>query len=95
MKAQIRDQILYINYQDIPNYQKGGSIVRNNYFWALKSISCHSPRGSDWEFDSDVWIALARMLIFFTDSGYLRYEETSLQLPENSDIPDVLRQVVD
>ncbi|ELR97819.1 hypothetical protein [Gloeocapsa sp. PCC 73106] len=94
MKAQIRDKILYIDSQDLPNYQKGGSIVRNNYFWALKSISCHSPRGGDWEFESEVWIALARMLLFFTQSGYLRYDETSLDLPEDTIVPEVLRDVI-
>lgn len=93
MKAQIKDQILYIDYQDLPNYQKRGSIVRNNYFWALKSIACYTPRGGDWEFDSEVWIALGRMLLFFTQSGYLGYDETSLEFSENSTIPEALRGV--
>lgn len=90
MKAWIEDRILYIAQSDLPVYKKGGSIVRNNYFWALKSISCYSPVGSDWEFDAEVWVALGRMLLFFNQSGYLSHAETTLELPENILIPQEL-----
>lgn len=93
MKAWIEENILYIAQTDVPSYKKGGSIVRNNYFWALKSISCYSAVGSDWEFDAEVWIALGRMLLFFTESGYLGYSETSLEFPEDSLIPEELRLI--
>ena len=91
MKAWIKDNILFISQSDIPNYKKGGSIVRNNYFWALKSISSYSHIGKDWEFDDEVWVALRRMLLFFTESGYLGYLETNLEFPEDSFIPEILR----
>jgi len=93
MRVELKDQILFINQEDLPNYKKGGSVVRNSYFWALKSISCYSGRGCDWEFDSEVWVALARMLMSFTESGYLGYQETILEFPENIQIPEVLRSV--
>jgi hypothetical protein len=93
MKAWIQDHILYISQSDLPSYKKGGSIVRNNYFWALKSISCYSSLGKDWEFDAPVWVALARMLLFFTESGYLGYSETNLEFSEDSLIPEELRLV--
>ena len=93
MKADIKDNILYLNYEDLPNYKRGGSLVRNNFFWALKSISCYSPKSGDWEFDQDVWIALKRMLLFFTNSGYLGYSETILEFNSDSIIPEVLRPV--
>lgn len=91
MKAWLKDNILYISQSDVPTYKKGGSIVRNNYFWALKSISSYSNIGKDWEFDDQVWIALRRMLLFFTESGYLGYSETSLEFPEDTYIPEELR----
>lgn len=93
MKADIKDNILYLHKEDLPIYQKGGSLVRNNFFWALKSISCYSPKGGDWEFDREVWIALNRMLLFFTNSGYLGYGETILEFNSNLVIPEVLRSV--
>jgi hypothetical protein len=93
MKADIKDNILYLHKEDLPMYKKGGSLVRNNFFWALKSISCHSPKGGDWEFDQEVWIALNRMLLFFSNSGYLGYGETILEFNSNLVIPEVLRSV--
>lgn len=93
MKAYIKDDILYLHAEDVPPYKKGGSVVRNSYFWALKSISCYAPRGKDWEFDEGVWFALKRMLLSFTESGYLGYSETILEFDVNSEIPDVLRSV--
>ncbi len=93
MKAYINQEILYINSEDVPPYKKGGSVVRNSYFWALKSISCYAPRGRDWEFDAEVWVALKRMLLSFTESGYLGYSETILEFDNHTQIPDVLRAV--
>jgi hypothetical protein len=93
MKVTIKDNILYINQEDIPLYKKGGSVVRNSYFWALKSISGYSPKGGDWEFEEEFWSALARMLLFFTNSGYLGYSETILEFAPDAIIPDVLRSV--
>lgn len=93
MKAYIKEDILYINYEDLPNYKKGGSVVRNSYFWALKSIACYAKRGCDWEYDQAVWIALSRLLLSFTESGYLGYSETILEFPLDNQIPDCLRSV--
>ena len=93
MRVTLQDNILSINCEDLPEYKKGGSVVRNSYFWALKSIACFTPRNKDWEYDSEVWIALSRMLISFTESGYLGDRETSLEFPENSPIPVELRSV--
>ena len=45
MKVTLKDDILFIAYQDLPTYKKGGSVVRNSYFWALKSIACYTGRG--------------------------------------------------
>jgi hypothetical protein len=93
MKVTIENNILMINSEDLPPYKKGGSIVRNSYFWALKSISCYAPRNGDWEYDEEVWIALARMLYSFSLSGYLGLSETLLEFPENTQIPEPLRSV--
>ncbi len=93
MKVSLNDEILSIDREDLPNYKKGGSIVRNSYFWALKSISCYASKGGDWEFDREVWIALARMLLSFSESGYLGDSETMLEFPIDTPIPDDLRSV--
>lgn len=93
MKAYIQDHILYIDKDDIPEYKKGKSIVRNNYFWALKSICDYSPVNGDWEFSEEIWTALARMLLFFYNSGYLGDRETMLEFAEDVLIPDQLRAV--
>ena len=90
MKAKIKDNILLINHDDLPHYKKGGSIVRNSYFWALKSIACYAAREADWEFDLEVWIALSRMLLSFSQSGYLGYSETLLEFDADADIPETL-----
>ncbi len=91
MKAWIEDNILYLHKEDVPEFKKGKSIVRNNYFWALKSISDYSPINSNWEFSSEVWIALNRMLLFFYNSGYLGTTETMLEFGDDVIIPEVLR----
>lgn len=93
MRVRLQEDILFINREDLPDYKKGGSIVRNSYFWALKSIACYTSRDKDWEFDSEVWVALARMLLSFAESGYLGASETSLEFEQNIPIPEVLRLV--
>jgi hypothetical protein len=93
MKVCLKDDIVIIDSEDIPEYKKGGSVVRNSYFWALKSIACYSAKGSGWEFDREVWIALARMLLSFAQSGYLGTSETLLEFSEDTPIPEDLRAV--
>jgi hypothetical protein len=94
MRARIQDDILYLHHEDVPPYKKGGSVVRNSYFWALRSISCRAVRDRDWEYEPEVWFALQRMLMSFTESGYLGLSETLLEFPEDmGEIPAVLRAV--
>ena len=93
MQVRLENDILFIAHQDLPPYKKGGSVVRNSYFWALKSIACFTSRNKDWEYDAEVWVALARMLISFTESGYLGEKETWLEFPETTPIPNQLRSV--
>ncbi|MGD1919034.1 MAG: hypothetical protein ACFCAD_09150 [Pleurocapsa sp.] len=93
MRVRIDDSFLFIAYEDLPPYNKGGSVVRNSYFWALKSIACFAPRNKDWEYDQEVWVALSRMLISFTESGYLGDRETSLEFSDDTPIPQDLRSV--
>jgi hypothetical protein len=91
MRVRIEDDILYIHAEDVPAYKKTGSIVRNSYFWALRSIAVRSVRDRDWEYEIEVWYALARMLVFFTESGYLGLRETQLEFEQDCEIPDLLR----
>ena len=93
MKVRLEDEILLIAHEDLPEYKKGGSVVRNSYFWALKSIACFSSRTKDWEYDPEVWVALCRMLISFAESGYLGDRETSLEFSEDTPIPRELRPI--
>lgn len=93
MRVRFEEGILFIVNEDLPPYKKGGSVVRNSYFWALKSIACFTSRSKDWEYDPEVWIALSRMLLSFTESGYLGERETSLEFPEDTPIPLELRSV--
>jgi hypothetical protein len=93
MRVELKDNILIVNREDLPEYKKGGSIVRNSYFWALKSIACYASKGSDWEFDREVWIALSRMLLSFAQSGYLGSSETLLEFSEDIQIPEELRSI--
>ncbi|WP_319422026.1 hypothetical protein [Pleurocapsa sp. FMAR1] len=93
MQVRLENDILFVAHQDLPPYKKGGSVVRNSYFWALKSIACFTSRNKDWEYDAEVWVALARMLISFTESGYLGEKETCLEFPETTPIPNQLRSV--
>lgn len=93
MKAYLKDEILVIDQEDLPPYKKGGSVVRNSYFWALKSIACYARKECNWEFDQVVWVALSRILLSFSESGYLGYSETILEFPLDTPIPDALRSV--
>ena len=93
MRVRLEDDILLINHEDLPTYKKGGSVVRNSYFWALQSISCFAARDRDWEYDREVWTALSRMLISFTESGYLGSRETLLEFPDHMPIPGELRSI--
>ncbi|MDX2255854.1 MAG: hypothetical protein NW214_10085 [Pseudanabaenaceae cyanobacterium bins.39] len=94
MKAKIAEQILYIDREDVPKYNKQGSIVRNSYFWALRSIAGRSLTRYDWEFEAEVWLALQRMLLSFGESGYLATRETLLEFDDTTDaIPAELRPV--
>ena len=94
MRARIEDDILFLHHEDVPPYKKGGSVVRNSYFWALKAIAGRASRGRDWEYEPEVWFALKRMLLSFMESGYLGLSETQLEFsPDAEEIPDVLRSV--
>jgi hypothetical protein len=94
VRVKLDNEILFIDREDLPNYKKGGSVVRNSYFWALKSITGRAARDRDWEFEPEVWLALARMLMSFRESGYLYLSETTLEFPRDLDaIPEVLRSV--
>jgi hypothetical protein len=93
MRVRIVDDVLYINAEDVPAYKKTGSVVRNNYYWALQSIAARARRDREWEFESEVWLALSRMLLFFTESGYLGLRETQLEFEPDAEIPAVLRSI--
>ena len=94
MKVKLDDQILSIYRDDLPPFKKGGSVVRNSYFWALRAIAGYAPRHGDWEYEAEVWIALKRVLIAFQGSGYLGLSETQLEFPvDQFEIPDALREV--
>ncbi|WP_193199251.1 hypothetical protein [Nostoc sp. MG11] len=94
MRARIENQVLFLHHEDLPEFKKGGSVVRNSYFWALRSIAGRASRYRDWEYESEVWLALARMLLSFTESGYLGYKETVLEFPlSQGEIPEALRYV--
>jgi hypothetical protein len=83
-----------IHHEDVPAYKKTGSVVRNSYFWALRSISAQSYREKDWEFEAEVWFALQRMLLSFAESGYLGLRETQLEFsPSEGEIPPMLKPV--
>ena len=91
MRAKIENDILFLNREDVPEYKKGGSTVRNSYFWALRSIAGRASRYVDWEYEPEVWLALKRMLLSFAESGYLGIRETLLEFPSSQVIPEVLR----
>lgn len=94
MRARIDNDVLYLHKDDIPQYKKKGSVVRNNYFWALRAIAGRAYFGQDWEYESEVWLALRRVLLAFTESGYLGLSETTLAFPREQEvIPDVFRLI--
>jgi hypothetical protein len=94
VKARLEDQIIFLHQDDIPPFKKGGSVVRNSYFWSLKAIAAYAPRHGDWEYEAEVWLALKRILIAFQESGYLGLSETQLEFPvDHAEIPEVLRDV--
>lgn len=94
MRARIENEVLFIHHEDSPEFKKGGSVVRNCYFWALRSIAGRASRYRDWEYEPEVWLALSRMLLSFTESGYLGYKETLLEFPlSQGEIPAILRDV--
>lgn len=93
MRARIDQQILFIHADDVPTYRKKGSVVRNTYFWALRSIADRAEFDKEWEFADIVWPALCRMLQSFGESGYLYYSETCLEFPPDADLPSELQSV--
>jgi hypothetical protein len=94
VKVQLQNDVIFIDRHDVPQFKKGGSVVRNNYFWALRSIAGQAYRDRDWEYESEVWLALRRMLLSFAESGYLATSETQLEFPADQDeIPQVLKVV--
>jgi len=93
VRARIDHDILYLHQEDVPTYKKSGSVVRNSYFWALRSIADRAGFNHDWEFADVVWPALGRMLLTFAEAGYLGYRETVLEFTDDVVIPDTLRPV--
>jgi hypothetical protein len=93
MRVRIENDVIYLHHEDVPEYKKSGSVVRNSYFWALRSIAARAYRQQDWEYESEVWFALQRMLQSFMESGYLGLRETQLEFSPESEIPAVLRPV--
>jgi len=93
MRIKLEHQIIYIHQADLPKYKKQGSIVRNNYFWALRAIAAQAHFNQDWEYESEVWLALQRLLLAFMESGYLGYRETILEFPVHQEIPSLLKPI--
>ncbi len=93
MRARIDDDLLYLHARDVPPFKRSGSQVRNNYFWALRSIAGHARPEHDWEFEPEIWPALVRMLGSFMASGYLGLRETQLEFAADAEIPPLLRPV--
>lgn len=93
MRARIENQVVFIHADDVPFYKKKGSVVRNTYFWAMRAIAGRSPREGDWEYESEVWLALQRMLLSFAESGYLGLRETQLEFHPDDVIPPTLKPV--
>ncbi|ABB57982.1 hypothetical protein [Synechococcus elongatus] len=93
MRAWIQGNVLYIHEEDAPTYRKTGGMVRNSYFWALKSIAARARRDRPWEFEAEIWPALQRMLLSFLESGYLSLTEVQLSFKTDQPIPENLRSV--
>jgi hypothetical protein len=93
VKARIENDVLFLHSEELPQYKKQGSVVRNTYFWALRAIAGHAPYSGDWEYESEVWLAVKRVLTAFAESGYLGLSETTLEFSYDQDIPAVFRGV--
>ncbi|MBE9191924.1 hypothetical protein IQ230_16510 [Gloeocapsopsis crepidinum LEGE 06123] len=94
MRARIENMVLFLHREDVPSFKKGGSVVRNSYFWALRSIAGQASRYRDWEYETEVWLALCRMLLSFSESGYLGLQETTIEFSlSQGEIPAVLRPI--
>ena len=93
MRAWTSDDILILHRADVPFYKRNGSVVRNTFFWALRSIAGKAPRDRNWEFEAEVWLALARMLESFSEGGYLPLTDTILEFDPEDAIPDTFRSV--
>lgn len=94
MRARIENQVLFLHKDDVPQYKKTGSVVRNTYFWTLRSIADQAPFDREWEYASEVWLALRRALMSYALSGYLYTSETILEFPaDQGEIPEVFRDV--
>lgn len=92
MRVRIENEVLFLHKDDVPQYKKKGSVVRNTYFWALRAIAGRANLGQDWEYESEVWLALRRVLMSFAESGYLGLWETTLEFPPDyGEIPAVFR----
>jgi hypothetical protein len=93
MRCRLDLPALLLHREDVPSYKKTGSVVRNSYFWALRSIADDARFSHHWAFDESVWIALRRMLMSLAASGYLGDRATLLEFPPDTPIPDPLRLV--
>lgn len=95
MRARIDNDVLFLHKDDVPPYKKTGSVVRNTYFWTMRAIAGHAPFDREWEYESEVWLALQRVLISYGESGYLGLKETTLEFVPEPDfvIPDVFRAI--
>lgn len=94
MRARIENEVIFLHQDDLPQYKKQGSVVRNSYFWALKAIAGNTPYGGAWEYEAEVWLALRRVLLAFSESGYLGLSETLLEFPyDQGEIPAEFRGI--
>ena len=94
MRVRIENEVLYLHKEDVPHYKKTGSVVRNTYFWTLRSIADRAGFDCEWEYVSEVWLALSRALLSYAESGYLNTSETILEFPADyGEIPPVFRYV--
>jgi hypothetical protein len=94
MRARIENDVVFLHQDDLPQYKKQGSVVRNSYFWALKSIAGNTPYSGAWEYEAEVWLALRRVLLAFAESGYLGLSETTLEFPlDQGEIPAAFRGI--
>jgi hypothetical protein len=94
MRVRIDNDVLYLHKEDVPHYKKKGSVVRNTYFWTLRSIADRADFDREWEYVSEVWLALRRVLLSYAESGYLYTSETILEFPaDQGEIPAVFQGI--